>query len=156
MLECVWCIWFSWCRLSWYSEWPTVECPLLPIRSDSGQAVLAGALRGWFSAWLPPHRAGSLARSSPVSCRHRGDSWCRAAGSRACYSGCWLLCLSPQPKQTEKNPQKHPLWTNEKMLAFLHLMGWQGAEFAGNLFIEPMPLLLILGNIYTGSICEVS
>ena len=83
-----------------------------------GGKRMLNPLRGCCSSSPPPHRADSPARSSPVSCRHRVDSWCQLAGSRACCSGCSLLCLSPPPQQSEK--QKHQLWTIKKMFPFIH------------------------------------
>lgn len=59
-------------------------------------------LRGCRSSLPPPRRAGSPARSSPVSCRHHAGFWCQLAGSRACCLGCSLLGLSPPPWQSEK------------------------------------------------------
>ena len=87
-------------------------------RGSRGGKWTVNPLRGCCSSWPPPHRADSPARSSPVSCRHCVDSWCQLAGSRACCSDCLRLCLSPPPRQSEK--QKHQLWTIKKMLTFVH------------------------------------
>lgn len=118
-----------------------------------GGKQLLSPLHGCCSSLPPPHRADFPARSSPVSCRHRVDSWCQLVGSRACCSGCSLLCPSPPPRQSEK--QKHQLWTIEKMLTFHSLVG-RDFKFAGNLSINPWLLLLILCNIYMVSTCNVS
>lgn len=71
-------------------------------RREQRWEQLLKPLRGCCSSSPPPHRAGSPARSSPVSCKHHVDSWCQLAGSRACCSGCSLLCLFPPPRPSEK------------------------------------------------------
>lgn len=56
---------------------------------------------------------------------------------------------------SQKNKSINYEWLRKHLLSFTEQVD-RAAEFAGNSFIAPLLLLLILGNIYTGSICEVS